>query len=104
MDNNRKIEILEDMKIFFRNHQRYEMAAHIALTDYLGGTDKTRQTFLSDHIKDLTIRSFDEYKFMIGTIESYVPNQFERWTMDQYKNLILSKQIKRFLKIQDLGI
>lgn len=116
MEESRKIEILNSLKIFFRNHQRYEMAAYIrsitkSITSAFGCVDVggNENYYLSETIPDPSITNKEEYEFVISLIDEYpikghFINQNDSWTTDQYKNLVNTKRIKRILVLNRIGI
>lgn len=109
MKESRKIEILNSLKIFFRNHQRYEMAAYIrSITKSIDGDVNTHnQHYLSETIPEPSINNIEEYEFVISIIDEYpIKGHFksDSWTIDQYKNLINTKRIKRLLMLNRIGI
>lgn len=111
MKESRKIEILNSLKIFFRNHQRYEMAAYLRnIKNSIDGDVNTHnQHYLSETIPEPSINNIEEYEFVISIIDEYpikghFINQSDSWTIDQYKNLINTKRIKRLLMLNRIGI
>lgn len=115
MEEKRKIEILNSIWIFFRNHQRYEMAAYIrniskeTIREY-NMKEESSQIYLSDVIEDPPINNIQEYQFVISLIDEYpirghFINQNDSWKIDQYKALFnKTKIVRRILALNKLGI
>ena len=111
MEKGRKIEILDRIRIFFINHQKYEMAAYLRdiKNSIDGNGDVNIQYYLSEKIPEPSINNIEEYEFVISIIDEYPTkghfvNQTDFWTVDQYKNLINTKRIKRLLMLNRIGI